>query len=88
MGYLSVAHMCSHMQNVAKARLAITSVPNTKQLLQLALALHRQGLISYVVRAGPTPPPEDVVRSWSDSTAAEVASQMPGPAHASRFFYL
>merc|ERR1712169_174012 len=52
----TISHMCSHLQNVSKARLAITSVPNNKFNLNLALALHRSGFLSHVYRAGPKPP--------------------------------
>lgn len=48
--------MCSHLQNVSRARLAITSIPNTKYNLHLSLALHRSGFLSHVYRAGPNPP--------------------------------
>ncbi|KAG5951334.1 hypothetical protein E4U53_003330 [Claviceps sorghi] len=51
-----IAHMCSHLQNASKARLGITSVPNTKYNLRLALAMHRSGFFSAVYRAGPHPP--------------------------------
>ncbi|KAG9256151.1 ribosomal protein S8 [Emericellopsis atlantica] len=52
----TISNMCSHLQNVSKARLAITSVPNNKFNLNLALALHRSGFLSHVYRAGPKPP--------------------------------
>lgn len=52
----NLANMCSHLQNVSKARLAITSIPNNKFNLHLSLALHRAGLLSHVYRAGPEPP--------------------------------
>lgn len=52
----NLANMCSHLQNVSKARLAITSIPNNKYNLNVSLALHRAGFLSHVHRAGPTPP--------------------------------
>ena len=48
--------MCSHLQNVARARLGMTSVPNTRNNLNLLVALHRQGMISSITRGGPQPP--------------------------------
>ena len=56
MGILSIANACSHLQNASRARLGITSIPNTKYNFRLALALHRAGFISSVVRAGVHPP--------------------------------
>lgn len=53
---LNVANMCSHLQNVSKARLGITSIKNTKYNLRLALAMHRAGFFSAVYRAGKSPP--------------------------------
>ncbi|KAM4058020.1 ribosomal protein [Hirsutella rhossiliensis] len=53
---LNVANMCSHLQNVSKARLGITSVKNTKYNLRLALAMHRSGFFSAVYRGGKSPP--------------------------------
>ena len=48
--------MCSHLQNVSKARLGLTSIKNAKYNLHLALALHRAGFITHVYRAGANPP--------------------------------
>lgn len=56
MGILSIVHACSHLQNAARARLAITSIPNNKFNLSFALALHRAGFLSSVERGGPLPP--------------------------------
>ncbi len=56
MGIANVVNACSHLQNATRARLGLTSVPNYKYNLKLALALHRAGLISSVTRGGPTPP--------------------------------
>ncbi|RDA83968.1 hypothetical protein CP532_3899 [Ophiocordyceps camponoti-leonardi (nom. inval.)] len=55
--------MCSHLQNCSKARLALTSVKNTKYNLLLALAMHRSGLFSGVCRSPDYSPPrlEDMV---------------------------
>jgi ribosomal protein S8 len=56
---LNIANMCSHLQNASKARLGITSIPNNKFNLSLALAMHRAGFFSAVYRGGPTPPTLD-----------------------------
>ncbi|KAJ4424363.1 hypothetical protein N0V82_000882 [Gnomoniopsis sp. IMI 355080] len=55
----NVVNACAHLQNASRARLGLTSLPNTKYNLFFALALHRSGLISSVTRAGPHPPPPD-----------------------------
>lgn len=59
MGILNITNACAHLQNASRARLGLTSLPNTKYNLLFALALHRSGLISSVTRAGPTPPPPE-----------------------------
>lgn len=56
MGIQGIAHACSHLQNASRARLGLTSIPNTKYNLRLMLALHRAGFISSVTRGGPEPP--------------------------------
>ncbi|KAH7321414.1 ribosomal protein S8 [Stachybotrys elegans] len=63
---LNIANMCSHLQNASRGRLGITSIPNTKYNLKLALALHRSGLISNIYRGGLTAP-----------TAEEMLTQTP-----------
>ncbi|TLS28777.1 hypothetical protein PpBr36_00323 [Pyricularia pennisetigena] len=77
MGILNIAHMCSHLQNASKARLGLTSVANTKYNLNLALALHRAGLISSVTRAGPHPPPPEALLTFETEpvTTANVSSR-------------
>ena len=65
-GVRGIADICSHLQNVSKARLGLTSVPNTKSNLHLALALHRSGFLSSVYRGGPDPP-----------TPAQMLSEQP-----------
>ncbi|PYH98184.1 40S ribosomal protein S8 [Aspergillus ellipticus CBS 707.79] len=57
MSLVNLAHVCSHLNNATKARLGITSIPNTKLHLKLCLALQNDGLISSVVRGGLTAPP-------------------------------
>lgn len=62
MGIHSVVNACSHLQNAARARLGLTSIPNTKYNLRLALAMHRAGFLSSVTIGGPKPPnPEDIL---------------------------
>ncbi|KAL1990534.1 hypothetical protein VTN49DRAFT_6373 [Thermomyces lanuginosus] len=56
MSLANLAHVCSHLNNVTKARLSITSIPNTNLHLRLCLAFQKAGLISGVVRGGPHPP--------------------------------
>ncbi|KAK2767628.1 erg26, C-3 sterol dehydrogenase [Arachnomyces sp. PD_36] len=57
MSLVNLAHVCSHLTNASKARLGLTSIPNSNLHLRLSLALQNAGLISTVVRGGPTPPP-------------------------------
>jgi len=57
---MSLRHLgdvCSHLQNASKARLGLTSIPNSDFHLKLALALQNSGFVSAVVRGGPQPPP-------------------------------
>ncbi|KAK4032823.1 ribosomal protein S8-domain-containing protein, partial [Parachaetomium inaequale] len=61
MGVHSVTNACIHLQNATRAHLGLTSIPNTKYNLRLALALHRAGLISSVTRGGPRPPPPEAL---------------------------
>ncbi|TVY27149.1 37S ribosomal protein, mitochondrial [Lachnellula hyalina] len=57
MSLVHLANVCSHLQNASKARLGLTSIPSTNQLLTLSLALQSAGFLSSVTRAGLTPPP-------------------------------
>ncbi|POS81594.1 mitochondrial 37S ribosomal protein S8 [Diaporthe helianthi] len=61
MGIANIANACAHLQNASRARLGLTSLPNTKYNLLFALALHRSGLVSSVTRAGPSPPPPEAL---------------------------
>ncbi|KAK4098631.1 ribosomal protein S8 [Parathielavia hyrcaniae] len=61
MGIASITNACAHLQNAARARLGLTSLPNTKYNLRLALAMHRAGLIASVTRGGPRPPPPEAL---------------------------
>lgn len=74
MGIHSIANACSHLQNASRARLGLTSIPNTKYNLRLMLALHRAGFISSVTRGGPSPP-EDLSAEPEPVTSLNVASR-------------
>jgi small subunit ribosomal protein S8 len=77
MGIHNIANACAHLQNASRARLGLTSLPNNKYNLRLALALHRSGFISSVTRAGPTPPPPEALLTFEQEpvTSANVASR-------------
>lgn len=53
---LNIANFCSHLRNVSKAKMGLTSVKNTKYNLRVALAMHRAGFFSSVYRGDRTPP--------------------------------
>lgn len=57
MSLVNLAAVCSHLNNATKARLGLTSIPNSNLHLRLCHALQNSGYISTVVRGGPTPPP-------------------------------
>ncbi|KAJ5103230.1 Ribosomal protein S8 [Penicillium argentinense] len=57
MSLVNLAHVCSHLNNATKARLSLTSIPNSNLHLKLCLAMQNSGYLSSVVRGGPTPPP-------------------------------
>ncbi|KAK3945469.1 ribosomal protein S8 [Diplogelasinospora grovesii] len=78
MGIQSIVNACSHLQNASRARLGLTSLPNNKYNLRLALALHRAGFISSVTRAGAHPPPPEALLAFEPEgpvTAANVATR-------------
>ena len=52
MSLVNLAHVCSHLQNVSKARLAVANIPYTKLHLDLMLALQKQGFFSHVTPGG------------------------------------
>ncbi|KAL6705848.1 hypothetical protein ACN47E_006308 [Coniothyrium glycines] len=56
MSLVNLAHVCSHLQNASKARLGLTSIPVSKLHVNIALGLQREGFLSSVTLAGPTPP--------------------------------
>jgi ribosomal protein S8 len=57
MSLVHLANTASHLSNASRARLGLTSIPDTKFHLGLMLALQSSGFISTVVRGGSTPPP-------------------------------
>ncbi|KAH7127054.1 40S ribosomal protein-like protein S8 [Dendryphion nanum] len=56
MSLVNLAHVCSHLQNAAKARLGLTSIPVSKLHVNLMLGLQREGFVSSVILGGPAPP--------------------------------
>jgi len=56
MSLVNLAHVCSHLQNASRARLALTSIPHTKLHLSIALQLQKQGFISSVQLGSSKPP--------------------------------
>ncbi|KAL1879958.1 hypothetical protein VTK73DRAFT_6538 [Phialemonium thermophilum] len=77
MGIHSIVNACSHIQNASRVRLGLTSIPNTKYNLKLALAMHRSGFLSSVTLGGPhPPPPEALLASETEPvTSANVATR-------------
>ncbi|KAI9924622.1 hypothetical protein ASPWEDRAFT_517153 [Aspergillus wentii DTO 134E9] len=85
MSLVNLAHVCSHLNNATKARLGLTSIPNTKMHLKLCLALQNSGFISSVVRGGQAPPPphlllnhpavNDEIEGVEELTQSNVASR-------------
>ncbi|KAH6650557.1 ribosomal protein S8-like protein [Chaetomium tenue] len=77
MGISGVVNACVHLQNSMRASLGLTSIPNTKYNLRLALALHRAGLIASVTRGGPRPPPPEALLATETEpvTTANVATR-------------
>lgn len=72
MGIHSVLNATIHLQNAARARLGLTSLPNTKYNLRVALAMHRAGLIASVTRGGPRPPtPEEMLQAEPEPVTNE-----------------
>jgi ribosomal protein S8 len=67
MSLVNLAHVCSHLQNASKARLGLTSIPESKLHLKLMLAMQNQGFLSTVVRGGTQPPPAHNILSHPSS---------------------
>ncbi|KAI5293017.1 hypothetical protein KEM52_005895 [Ascosphaera acerosa] len=61
MSLVNLANVCSHLTNVSRVRLAMTSIPNSQLHLNLCNALRDAGFISAVVRGGPEPPPPHAI---------------------------
>ena len=81
MSLTHLANTCSHLQNASRARLSLTSIPNSRILLSLSLALQNSGFLSTVVRGGPTPPPPHPLLSHPRHTypASSIPSITPPP---------
>ena len=75
MSLVQLANLCSHLQNASKARLGLTSIPDSKFHLNLMLALQNSGFLSTVVRGGPTPPPAHNLLSHPSSTDPSAPSE-------------
>ncbi|AEO70539.1 6e1802dd-b7d9-47e4-b8a9-b05fdb999117 [Thermothielavioides terrestris] len=78
MGINGLINAAIHLQNASRARLGLTSLPNNKYNLRLALALQRAGLISSVTRGGPRPPAPEALLSAAEEepvTHANVATR-------------
>ena len=73
MSLCTLANVCSHLQNCSRARLGLTSVPSTKLILALTLAMQNAGLLSSVSRGGPRPPQHLFTTSLSHSTDPELS---------------
>ncbi|KAI1849192.1 hypothetical protein JX265_012826 [Neoarthrinium moseri] len=77
MTLLSLAHVCSHLQNASKARLGLTSTPWNSSNLSLLLSLQRTGFLSFVTRGGAVPPDPAALSTYAPEplTTATVARQ-------------
>ncbi|ORY70259.1 ribosomal protein S8 [Pseudomassariella vexata] len=77
MPHQSIAHICSHMQNASRARLALTSTPHSKFHLNLLLSMQRTGFLSFVTRGGLHPPDPATLSTYVPPplTSANVAKQ-------------
>lgn len=70
MSLVHLANVCSHLQNASKARLGLTSVPSTKQILALSLGLQDQGFISSVTRGSISGPDTTPVETTQENIAS------------------
>ena len=77
MSLVTLAHVCSHLQNAGKARLGLTSVPLSNMILGLTLSLQQSGFLQTVTRGGPTPPPVDSLATYVPEpvTQSNIASR-------------
>jgi ribosomal protein S8 len=76
MSLVNLAHVCSHLQNASKARLGLTSIPMSNLHLSLSLSLQKQGFVSTVQVAGPSPPPLDPFRNPSPEWREQLEEQL------------
>jgi len=90
MSLVHLANVCSHLQNASKARLGLTSIPDSQFHLKLMLALQDSGFVSTVVRAGPTPPPPHQLLGHpsSNSDGAEIEQKVTRQNVATRRLWL
>ncbi|EGX54050.1 hypothetical protein AOL_s00004g83 [Orbilia oligospora ATCC 24927] len=56
MSLVNLAHVCSHLQNAARARLGLTSIPYSKLHLALSVGLLKEGFISSVTTGSSSQP--------------------------------
>jgi ribosomal protein S8 len=80
MSLVHLSNLCSHLTHASKARLGLTSVPNTNLHLRLLLALQSSGIISSVIRGGPSPPPPHLLLGHPapQSSATQSSRSAPG----------
>lgn len=76
MVFVNLAHVCSHLQNASRARLALTSIPMTKMHLSLCLAMQKQGLISTVQVAGLKPPVPEMEKEVKPESREKLEEQL------------
>jgi ribosomal protein S8 len=77
MSLVTLAHVCSHLQNAGRARLGLTSVPASNMILGLSLSLQQSGFLQSVTRGGSQPPPVDALATYVPEpvTQANIASR-------------
>lgn len=75
MSLSNLAHVCSHLNNASKARLAITSIPLTKLHYNLSLSLRDAGFISAAVPGGMKPPQTDQLLNLPTLTREELMKE-------------
>jgi ribosomal protein S8 len=79
MSLVHLSNLCSHLTHASKARLGLTSVPNTNLHLRLLLALQNAGIISSVLRGGPSPPPPHLLLGHPSPQWSATASSRSTP---------
>jgi len=68
---LTLSHLCSHLQNASRARLGLTSIPESQAGLAVCTHLLRQGFITALQR-GSTLGPDT---AWTPTTQLNVATR-------------